>query len=57
MHYIYVEDLIKELEELPKDTKITSIGRGYFGDKQYLAVHESCDRTVKEIELQYEPNG
>lgn len=57
MYYINVEELIEHLQKLPKGTKITSIGRGYVGFKQYLTVDGENNKLLLQIDLTRIGNG
>ena len=56
MYYITVGELIKHLQELPKDLEINSVGTGYHGSRHYLAISYLHGNVLKEVELNRRDN-
>ena len=56
MYYITVGELIENLQELPKDLEINSVGNGYHGNRHYLAISDLHGNALKEIELNRRDN-
>lgn len=56
MYYITVGELIDKLKELPKDMEISSISRGYYGERQYFTINDLSGNTLKEIDLNRRDN-
>lgn len=64
MYYITVGELIKHLQELPKDLEIklpkdleiNSVGTDYHSSRYYLAISDLHSNALKEIELNRRDN-
>lgn len=56
MYYITVGELIDKLKELPEDMEISSISRGYYGERQYFTINDLSGNTLKEIDLNRRDN-
>lgn len=56
MYYITVGELINKLKELPEDMEISSISRGYYGERQYFTINDLSGNTLKEIDLNRRDN-
>lgn len=56
MYYTTVGELIDKLKELPEDVEISSISRGYYGERQYFTINDLSGNTLKEIDLNRRDN-
>lgn len=56
MYYITVGELIGKLKELPEEVEISSISRGYYGERQYFTINDLSGNTLKEIDLNRRDN-
>lgn len=56
MYYITVGELLCKLKELPEDMEISSISRGYYGERQYFTINDLSGNTLKEIDLNRRDN-
>lgn len=56
MYYITVGELIDKLKELPECMEISSISRGYYGERQYFTINDLSGNTLKEIDLNRRDN-
>jgi hypothetical protein len=51
VYYITIGEIIESLQELPKNTEISSFGTGYCNDRQYITVSDIDGNVLKEINL------